>query len=85
MSLLVILNLPSNTIEVPTPKGKDLLLVLDKDEALALNDYFLKRAGYVSHEFDQKVIDFNKRLDNYVEKIRFEDVVKEKDKESSKE
>jgi len=56
-------------------------LVLTQEEAIALNDYFLKRAGYVSHEFDQTVIDFNKRLDRYVEEIKFHDISKEDIKE----
>lgn len=59
-----------------TEANRGKLLVLRIDEALALSEYFLKRAGYVSHEFDQKVIDFCKRLDKYVEDIKFRDVDK---------
>ena len=42
------------------------VLLIDKDEAQALYDYFLKRAGYISPEFDEAVLKFVKRLERII-------------------
>jgi hypothetical protein len=65
--------------EVITTGEDKKLLVIKEEEALALNDYFLRRAGYISHEFDQPVIEFNKRLDRYCDEIKFKDISKEEE------
>jgi len=50
-------NLPNFIIQ----KG----IVVNENEIKSLIDYFYKRAGYISPEFDQEVLNFIKRLDNY--------------------
>lgn len=37
---------------------------LTKEEIIALKEYFYKRAGYISAEFDEVVLQVIKRLDN---------------------
>jgi hypothetical protein len=39
---------------------------ISTEEIESLQLYFYKRAGYISAEFDQPVLDFIKRLDDYV-------------------
>ena len=41
--------------------------LLNGDEAWALYDYFMKRAGYVSYEFDPLIIELIKKLDKFFE------------------
>ena len=40
---------------------------LTEEEAKVLYDYFLNRAGYISREFDEKVLELIKRLREYIE------------------
>lgn len=39
---------------------------LTQEEVVALLDYFVKRAGYISHEFDSPVHEIIKRLNNFI-------------------
>jgi hypothetical protein len=43
------------------------LFTLTTDEVKALYDYFIKRAGYISYEFDLPMIVLIKRLNQYIE------------------
>lgn len=45
---------------------KPNVILLDKEDAEKVYDYFLKRAGYISNEFDQPVLDFIKRLEEFL-------------------
>ena len=44
-----------------------LFFILDDTEASALWDYFLNRAGVISHEFDEPIHAICKRLKDFVE------------------
>ena len=41
-------------------------LIVSKQEATELYDYFLKRAGYISYETDEEVHKFINRLRNFL-------------------
>lgn len=41
-------------------------MILSNEEIKALLEYFYKRAGYISHEFDPIVIEIIRRMENYV-------------------
>lgn len=41
-------------------------LVLSGEEAKALDDYFTKRAGYISHEFDAPVHDIISKIQKFL-------------------
>lgn len=41
-------------------------LELTEDEVCSLIDYFYHRAGYISPEFDMKVLNLIKRMDEFV-------------------
>ncbi len=46
---------------------KELYFPLTEEEAKALYDYFLKRAGYVSAEFDPLILLLIRKLHNFLE------------------
>lgn len=50
-------------------ENKKLFILMDKEVEL-LYDFFIKRAGYVSHEFDPFIHVLNKRLSRHIEEIK---------------
>jgi hypothetical protein len=44
-------------------------LCLSEEEVIALYDYFIKRAGYISYEFDMSVLELIKRLRQHIEDL----------------
>lgn len=55
------------------------MLKLSIEEVLALREYFYKRAGYISPEFDGELFPLLKKLDYYAENGKEQ----EEDKETS--
>lgn len=45
---------------------KNIGFILTEEEVKALYDYFYKKAGYISYEFDYLIILLIKRLDNHL-------------------
>lgn len=47
------------------PNLSEQEFILDKRDRLALLDYFINRAGWISHEFDPEVHKIIKRLEEH--------------------
>lgn len=43
-----------------------LAIILTDEEARALYEYFMGRAGYISYEFDLPIIEFIRKLEVYL-------------------
>lgn len=59
-------NLPSTT-GIITNIVSDELFTLTHEEVIALYEYFIKRAGYISYEFDPLMIALIRRLNKEIE------------------
>lgn len=76
-NLPILIDINSLNLEEPTKEElKEIeedeketdFFFLTNNELVALQDYFLKRAGYISHEFDSVVLDVIKKIDDYLDK-----------------
>lgn len=51
-------------------QDKPEVLILDREEVLALQEYFYKYAGYISYEHNPEVHKVIKKIDGFVGRVK---------------